>query len=91
MTLEDLLDRSPADNRGIKLSADVAAAHNTPGQKPKRFRPSYFTLLKCCRPVIAGEANKPGGIYDRLSQQDSYTGVYRERFIQQPSSPNEFR
>lgn len=29
---------------------------------------------------IAGSANKPGGVFDRLCDQDSYTGVYAERF-----------
>ena len=43
------------------------------------------------RPVIAGEANKTGGIFDRLTQQDSYTGAHRERFNQQGSSQTEFR
>mmetsp|Transcript_19373 Transcript_19373/g.20098 ORF Transcript_19373/g.20098 Transcript_19373/m.20098 type:complete len:569 (+) Transcript_19373:14-1720(+) len=79
ISLEELLDRSPADNRGVKLSNEAAAAANSSSaQKPKR-------------PVIAGEANKSGGIYDRLSQQDSYTGVYRERFNQQGTSQPEFR
>lgn len=80
ISLEDLLDRSPADNRGIKLTGEAAAAASNPSsaQKPKR-------------PVIAGEGNKVGGIYDRLSQQDSYTGVYRERFNQQSSTQPEFR
>ena len=30
--------------------------------------------------TIAGSANRPGGIYDRLSSPDTYTGVYRRRF-----------
>ena len=30
--------------------------------------------------TIAGSANKPGGIYDRLSSPQTYTGVYRRRF-----------
>ncbi|CAM9657725.1 unnamed protein product [Scytosiphon promiscuus] len=30
--------------------------------------------------TIAGSANKKGGVYDRLCDQKSYTGVYAERF-----------
>jgi len=66
ITLEGLLDRSPADNRGVKLSTEARQSPST-AQKPKR-------------PTFAGEANKSGGIFDRLTQQDSYTGVYKERF-----------
>ncbi len=29
---------------------------------------------------VAGEANKPGGVYDRLSSPQTFTGVYRRRF-----------
>ena len=29
---------------------------------------------------LAGEANRPGGVYDRLSSTTSYTGVYKRRF-----------
>jgi hypothetical protein len=98
ITLEGLLDRSPADNRGIKLSAEAAAAQGS-SQKPKRSSPPCVCSESipppssvCARPVIAGEGNKAGGIYDRLSQQDSYTGSHRERFAQPTgSAQNEFR
>ena len=30
--------------------------------------------------TIAGEANKAGGVYDRLSNKKTYTGVYAKRF-----------
>jgi len=30
--------------------------------------------------TVAGEANRPGGIYDRLSNTKSFTGVYAKRF-----------
>jgi hypothetical protein len=30
--------------------------------------------------TVAGSANKKGGVYDRLSGEASYTGVYKERF-----------
>lgn len=62
--LENLLDRSPADARGVKLASPV-------NDKVNKSRPSV---------TIAGEANKPGGIFDRLSSEKSFTGVYAERF-----------
>lgn len=31
-------------------------------------------------PTIAGSANRAGGVYDRLSNPSTYTGVYAERF-----------
>jgi len=34
--------------------------------------------------TIAGEANRPGGIYDRLSNTKSFTGVYAKRFSNDP-------
>ena len=30
--------------------------------------------------TVAGEANKPGGVYDRLSSKKTFTGVYKKRF-----------
>ena len=30
---------------------------------------------------MAGEANRPGGVYDRLSQPSGFTGVYRRAFF----------
>lgn len=31
--------------------------------------------------TIAGEANKPGGVYDRLSSPSTFTGVYRRAWF----------
>ena len=58
VAMEDLLDRTEADMRGVKLSSDT--------QHTKHNKKNM---------VMAGEANKKGGIYDRLSDQKSYTGV----------------
>ncbi len=33
------------------------------------------------KPTMAGEANRPGGVYDRLSQPSGFTGVYRRAFF----------
>jgi hypothetical protein len=30
--------------------------------------------------TIAGEANKKGGIYDRLSTPENFSGIYKRRF-----------
>ena len=30
--------------------------------------------------TVAGEANRPGGVYDRLSSTKTFTGVYAKRF-----------
>ncbi|GMI41112.1 hypothetical protein TrCOL_g12442 [Triparma columacea] len=30
--------------------------------------------------TVAGEANRPGGVYDRLSSKKTFTGVYKKRF-----------
>ncbi|CAE7493345.1 unnamed protein product, partial [Symbiodinium microadriaticum] len=61
IALESLLDRSQADSRGVKLS-DAAAAARAAAQR----RPGEVTY--------AGEANKSGGIFDRLSNKESFTG-----------------
>ena len=36
--------------------------------------------IKALGATVAGEANKPGGVYDRLSNKKTYTGVYAKRF-----------
>ena len=33
------------------------------------------------KPTMAGEANKPGGVYERLASPDSFTGVYRRAWL----------
>lgn len=33
------------------------------------------------KPTLAGEANRPGGVYDRLSKPSGFTGVYRRAFF----------
>lgn len=33
------------------------------------------------RPTMAGESNKPGGVYDRLASPSSFTGVYRRAWM----------
>lgn len=48
IALEDLLDRSPADNRGVKMSAEAAAsASSSSAQKPKRYTFLFFCQLSC--------------------------------------------
>lgn len=44
------------------------------------FLPSQPLLWLPFDRQIAGSANKKGGVYDRLCDQKSYTGVYAERF-----------
>ncbi|GMH71210.1 hypothetical protein TrLO_g8584 [Triparma laevis f. longispina] len=56
-----------------------------PGSGQKRFslnrtRPQGAKELQAQGLTIAGEANKQGGVYDRLSNQKTYTGVYAKRF-----------
>ena len=36
--------------------------------------------VKALGATVAGEANKPGGIFDRLSDKKTFTGVYAKRF-----------
>ncbi|GMH97878.1 hypothetical protein TrST_g11260 [Triparma strigata] len=60
-----------------------------PGQGQKRFslnrtRPQGAKELQAQGLTIAGEANKQGGVYDRLSNQKTYTGVYAKRFSGAP-------
>lgn len=33
------------------------------------------------RPTMAGQANRPGGVFDRLSNPQNFTGVYRRAFF----------
>lgn len=115
--LENLLDRSEADIRGIKISDRVpneATRHtadsysdeylqdrikfqfngrqNDPQLVPQSTDDSYRYAHSAHRPgssdvnpghvdrnipgaTIAGQANKKGGIFDRLSSPDTYTGV----------------
>ena len=42
---------------------------------PTRYGSPDFT------PTLAGSANKPGGVYDRLSTPDYFTGVYRRAWM----------
>ena len=38
------------------------------------------TCIYFYRATIAGEANKKGGIYDRLSTPQNFSGIYKRRF-----------
>ncbi len=60
--MEKLLDRSEADARGVKK---VSGGGDNIGTKPEDRQ----TV------VMPGEANRKGGIYDRLSHESTYTGV----------------
>lgn len=73
VAMEDLLDRSEADARGVRRVSG--------GRKPSS-KPSSV--------VMAGEANKKGGIFDRLTDQSSYTGVYKERFTHEHPSDEHY-
>lgn len=107
VTMENLLDRSPADVRGVKVAGGGAAAprrcddvltYSISAYLPVPTLPiicscyvpsidlrciNQIVYSLCCssapyKPTYAGEANKGGGIYDRLSNQSSYTGVSYE-------------
>lgn len=62
--MENLLDRSEADVRGVKRSPGRSSSQHVQGHGQ-----GYGHT------VMAGEANKKGGIFDRLTNENSYTGV----------------
>lgn len=55
--------------RSARLSAS-----RSPSRGSLLGTPSY-------KPTMAGEANKPGGVYDRLASPDTFTGVYRRAWL----------
>ena len=75
--MESLLDRSEADNRGVKKT--LAAPTCTPVYRNGPL-PHQGHGQGQGHTVMAGEANKKGGIFDRLTNENSYTGVSEFRF-----------
>mmetsp|Transcript_4431 Transcript_4431/g.8234 ORF Transcript_4431/g.8234 Transcript_4431/m.8234 type:complete len:289 (+) Transcript_4431:408-1274(+) len=69
--MESLLDRSEADYRGVKKTTQQSHGHQHPSHGQGGDSHSHT--------VMAGEANKKGGIFDRLTNENSYTGVHRDR------------
>lgn len=75
--MESLLDRTEADNRGVKQTTphQQGGAPASSSSGDRRESSSGSGARKKQSVVMAGEANKKGGIFDRLTNQDSYTGV----------------
>lgn len=89
MHLENLLNRGPADVRGIpaQVSPDHHQRHST-GSAHAHTEPR---VSSGGRATIAGEKNKPGGIFDRLSNKESFTGTSAEKFRSAPQERTEYR
>ena len=75
MHLENLLNRGPADVRGIPTQHTRDNYHQKHPGIPAPQQAEYRLSGGSGRPTIAGEKNKPGGIFDRLSNKESFTGV----------------
>ena len=78
--MESLLDRSEADNRGVKKTQSQSQSRShggAPGSSSPHTHSGGGSGQKAKQQsvVMAGEANKKGGIFDRLTNQSSYTGV----------------
>lgn len=66
--------RSPQQQQQARPQTSPGNMYGTPGNKNL----SRFTSPN--NATIAGSANRKGGVYDRLSSKQTYTGVYRRRF-----------
>jgi hypothetical protein len=47
----------------------------------QRDSPDYAIGSPQFRPTMAGQANRPGSVYDRLSNPTNFTGVYRRAYF----------
>jgi hypothetical protein len=70
------------------LARVMSAQSVTSGGRPRSRSPSLHRQASASRlgspefkPTLAGEANKPGGVYDRLASPGSFTGVYRRAYL----------
>jgi hypothetical protein len=71
------LNRSGSDLQG-GIQQNLNYAPPSPNRRaPPVQRRESMTMHGA---TVAGEANRPGGIYDRLSNVKSFTGVYAKRF-----------
>jgi hypothetical protein len=57
----------------------VSGARRARSARPSRSPSRCGSMLgsPAFKPTVAGEANRPGGVYDRLSSPDSFTGALR--------------
>ncbi|CAM9769723.1 unnamed protein product [Chrysoparadoxa australica] len=62
------------------VAAGAAVIMPSPSRRESRGAPSARRSAESVGSVIAGSANKKGGVYDRLCDQRTYTGVYAARF-----------
>lgn len=67
----------------VTASIHTGAGRSRSPRSVRGTSPSTRSLLGTAeyKPSIAGSANKPGGVYDRLSSPDSFTGVYRRAWL----------
>lgn len=62
-------------------SQEVAARQRASAEKRELQRRRQSALdYSPGNATVAGSGNKPGGVYDRLSSPQTFTGVYRRRF-----------
>jgi hypothetical protein len=71
MTLENLADRGEFDVRGRKVKAGEGGGHLS-----SMLNQAEASGGGAYKATHAGEANKKGGVYDRLTDTSKYTGVY---------------
>jgi hypothetical protein len=72
---------------GSVLGSDISTATSMSGRRPnyaetlRSSRISHYKEPPHLRRTLAGEANKPGGVYERLSSPQNFTGVYRRAWM----------
>lgn len=74
--------RTPGTRRSSRQEEAWGSGHSRPSSARKstiRTPVQYGT--RRYRPTVAGESNKAGGVYDRLSSPSSFTGVYRRAYM----------
>merc|ERR1712100_364464 len=67
---------SAASPAAMQQQQQMTAAPRAPASASPGVRPVYAPD----NAPLAGEKNKPGGVFDRLSRPENFSGVYRKRF-----------